>query len=127
MEGSAIAKTRELIRRDTTEILCQGGLPANAAAAWTKAWPRVTNAFKRDASAGTNFWRRGSELLTKLPVKPRRTPEQQVAADVILADCRQGRQAVLTRRAGTLYHDLTQKPFGIPRLGERAFGAARFD
>src|SRR5260221_3121647 len=102
MEGSAIAKTRELIRRDTTEILCQGGLPANAAAAWTKAWPRVTNAFKRDASAGTNFWRRGSELLTKLPVKPRRTPEQQVAVDGILAECRPARSAVLKPPAATI-------------------------
>src|SRR5258708_22563107 len=94
MEGSAIAKPRQFIRRDTNEILCRAGLPANAAAVWTKAWPRVTTAFKRDASAGTNFWRRGSELLTKLPVKPRRTPEQQVAGDVILPDCRRARYAL---------------------------------
>ena len=79
MEGSAIAKTREIIRRDTHEILRRAGLPANAALAWTKARPRVTNAFKRDTSAGTKFWRRGTELLAKLPEKPKRTPEQQVA------------------------------------------------
>jgi hypothetical protein len=44
MEGSAIAKTREITRRDTHEILRRAGLPANAAVAWTKARLRVTNA-----------------------------------------------------------------------------------
>src|SRR5260221_12978128 len=125
MEGSAIAKTRELIRRDTTEILCQGGLPANAAAAWTKAWPRVTNAFKRDASAGTNFWRRGSELLTKLPVKPRRTPEQQVAADVNIADCLLPREAFLTRDAETNYRKLTKNLLEVREVAELDFAAPK--
>ncbi|HKA77447.1 MAG TPA: enoyl-CoA hydratase/isomerase family protein [Pseudolabrys sp.] len=125
MEGSAIAKTRELIRRDTNEILYRAGLPANAAAAWTKAWPRVTTAFKRDASAGTNFWRRGSEFLAKLPVKPRRTPEQQVAVDVILADCRRAREAFLTRHAETIYRKLTKNLSEFRRVDELAFAAAK--
>jgi thioesterase DpgC len=125
MEGSAIARTKELIRRDKSEILRRAGLPANAAVAWTKAWPRVTNAFKRDTSAGTKFWRRGTELLAKLPVKPQRTPEQQVAADVILSDCRRAREEFLTRHAETVYRKLTKNLSEFRRVDELAFAAAK--
>jgi thioesterase DpgC len=125
MEGSAIAKTREIIRRDTHEILRRAGLPANDALAWTKARPRVTNAFKRDTSAGTKFWRRGAELLAKLPVKPKRTPEQQVAADVILSDCRRAREEFLTRHAETVYRKLTKNLSEFRRVDELAYAAAK--
>ncbi len=125
MEGSAIAKTREIIRRDTHEILRRAGLPANAAVAWTKARLRVTNAFKRDTSAGTKFWRRGTELLAKLPEKPKRTPEQQVAADVILSDCRRAREEFLTRHAETVYRKLTKNLSEFRRVDELAYAAAK--
>ena len=125
MEGSAIAKTKELLRRDTHEILRRAGLPANAAAAWTKLRPRVKNTFKRDASAGTNFWRRGTELLAKLPVKPKRTPEQQVAADVILSDCRRAREEFLTRHAETVYRKLTKNLSEFRRVDELSYAAAK--
>lgn len=125
MEGSAIAKTRKLIRRDTHEILRRAGLPENAGAAWTNARPRVTNAFKRDASAGTKFWRRGTELLAKLPVKPKRTPEQQVAADVILSDCRRAREEFLTRHGETIYRKLTKNLSEFRRVDELAYAAAK--
>ena len=36
-------------------------MPAKAAA-WVKAKPRVTGNFKRDATAGTKFWRGGADL-----------------------------------------------------------------
>ena len=67
MEGSGIAKP--LIRGDTNEIFRRAGLPASAAAAWVKARPRVKGALKRDSAAGTNFWRRGADLLEKLSEK----------------------------------------------------------
>jgi enoyl-CoA hydratase/carnithine racemase len=125
MEGSAIAKTRKLIRRDTHEILRRAGLSASVGAAWTKAQPRATNAFKRDASAVTKFWRRGTELLAKLPVKPNRTPEQQVAADVILSDCRRTREEFLTRHAETIYRKLTKNLSEFRRVDELAYAAAK--
>ena len=61
------------------------GLPEKAAAAWLKAQPRCHRKFKRDAAAGTTFWRAGADLLAKLPEKPKRTPEQQLAAERILS------------------------------------------
>ena len=125
MEGSAITRTKEVIRRDKNEILHRAGLPASAAAAWTKAWPRVTNAFKQDTSAGMKFWRRGTELLAKLPVKRKRTPKQQVAADVILSDCRRAREEFLARHAETIYRKLTKNLLEFRRVDELAYAAAK--
>ena len=80
MEGSGMARTADINRRDINEIFRRAGLPATAAAAWVKARPRVNGALKRDSAGGTKFWRRGAGLLEKLPKKPKRTPEQQMAA-----------------------------------------------
>ena len=41
--------------------------------------PRFTGNFKRDAAAGTKFWRKGADLLAALPEKPKRKPAQQAA------------------------------------------------
>jgi thioesterase DpgC len=75
--------------------------------------------------AGTKFWRRGTELLAKLPVKPKRTPEQQVAADVILSDCRRAREEFLTRHAETVYRKLTKNLSEFRRVDELAYAAAK--
>src|SRR5438132_13099352 len=98
MEGSSLAKARELVRRDATECLRRAGLPAKAAA-WVKTKPRVTGKFKRDTMAGTKFWRGGTDLLAKLPQKTARTPEQQDAVDLILSDCRRLPEDFLTQHA----------------------------
>src|SRR5579872_1609021 len=97
MEGSGITKSPA--RADTNEIFRRAGLPANSAAGWSKARPRLKGALKRDGAAGTKFWRHGTDLLEKLPKKPKRTPEQQLAADIILSDCRRMREEYLTRHA----------------------------
>ena len=123
MEGSGIAET--LIRRDNNEIFRRAGLPASAAAAWVKARPRVNGALKRDSAAGTKFWRRGAELLGKLPKKPKRTPEQQLAADIILSDCRRAREEFLTRHAETIYRKLTKNLSEFRRVDELAYAAAK--
>ena len=123
MEGSGIAKT--LIRRDNNEIFRRAGLPASAAAAWLKARPRVIGALKRDSAAGTKFWRRGADLLEKLPKKPKRTPEQQLAADIILSDCRRAREEFLTRHAEAIYRKLTKNLSEFRRVDELAYAAAK--
>jgi thioesterase DpgC len=123
MEGSGIAKS--LVRGDTNEIFRRAGLPASAAAAWVKARPRVNGALKRDSAAGTKFWRRGADLLEKLPKKPKRTAEQQVAADFILAACRNTREDFLKRHAETVYRKLTRNLSNFPRVDELAYDAAK--
>ena len=123
MEGSGSAKT--LLHRDTTEIFRRAGLPASAAVAWVKTRPRVNGALKRDSASGTKFWRRGADLLGKLPKKPKRTPDQQLAADTILSDCRRLREEFLTRHADAIYRKLTKNLSEFRRVDDLAYAAAK--
>ncbi len=103
----------------------RAGLPANAAAVWHKAGLRVTGNFKRDAAAGTKFWRDGAGLLARLPKKPVRTPEQQLAADVIQTSCRQAREDFLLRHAEAVYRKLTKNLGVFVGVDEIVYDAAR--
>ena len=97
-EGSSIEAIRRVIL----------GMPAcrqRGVALWIKAKPQFRGNFKRDAAAAHEFWRGGADLLAKLPKKPKRTPEQQLAADIILIDCRDAREQFLTAHAES---DLSQ-------------------
>ncbi len=125
MEGSGIVGTAEYNRRDTNEILRRAGLPANASTAWVKARPRVNGAFKRDSAAGTKFWQHGAGLLEKLPKKPKRTPEQQLAADILLSEGRRTREEYLIRHAEAIYRKLTKNLSEFRRVDELAYGAAK--
>jgi thioesterase DpgC len=125
MEGSSPAKTRERIRRDTAETLIGAGVPPRTAAAWIKAKPRVTGNFKRDAAAGTKFWRAGTDLLAKLPKKTRRTAEQKFAADLILSDCRRAREDFLTRHADAVYRKLTKNLGVFSRVDDLVYEAGK--
>jgi enoyl-CoA hydratase/carnithine racemase len=125
MEGSSLAKTRELIRRDTAEALIAAGVPPRTAAAWVKAKPRMTGNFKRDAAAGTKFWRAGNDLLAKLPKKTRRTAEQQHAAALIFSDCRRAREDFLTRHAEAVYRKLTKNLGVFMRVDDLVYEAGK--
>lgn len=124
MEGSSLANARELIRRDAAECLRRGGLPAKAAA-WVKAKPRVTGNFKRDATAGTKFWRGGADLLARLPKKTARTVDQQYAAELILSDCRRSREDFLSRHAETVYRKLTKNLGVFTRVDDLVYEAGK--
>jgi enoyl-CoA hydratase/carnithine racemase len=125
MEGSAIANLRERVRQDMNESLRRAGVPDKVAAAWTKTKPRFTGNFKRDAAAGTKFWRGGADLLAKLPRKPRRAPEQQKAADLVLSDCRLAREEFLNRHAEAVYRKLTKNLASFVRVDDLAYDAAK--
>jgi enoyl-CoA hydratase/carnithine racemase len=125
MEGSATAIPGERIRQDVKENLRRAGVPDKAAAAWTKAKPRFTGNFKRDAAAGTKFWRGGADLIGKLPQKPKRSAEQQSAASVILSTCRQAREDFLKRHAETVYRKLTKNLANLVRVDDLAYDAAK--
>jgi thioesterase DpgC len=85
----------------------------------------VNGALKRDSAAGTKFWHRGAGLLEKLPKKPKRTPEQQLAAEIILSDCRRTREEYLTRHAEAIYRKLTKNLSEFRRVDELAYAAAK--
>ena len=106
-------------------ILEHAGLPPRGVAMWLNAKPRFRDKFKRDAAAGTRFWRGGTNLLAKLPKKPLRTPEQQLAADVILFRCRDARERFLAAHAENVYRKLTNKLENFLRVDELAYEAAK--
>jgi (3,5-dihydroxyphenyl)acetyl-CoA 1,2-dioxygenase len=125
MEGAGVAKVRERIRQELNEYLRRAGLPANAAAAWTKARPRFAGSFKRDAANGSKFWRGGTELLAKLPKKPTRKLEQQLAAGLILLNCRHAREDFLKHHAEAVYRKLTKNLGEFVRVDDLAYDAAK--
>ena len=81
MEGSRTGRSTGVAHADPRAFFERAGLPINSAVAWQKSGFRVTGNFKRDAAAGTKYWRGGANLLAKLPNKPKRTAEQKIAAD----------------------------------------------
>ncbi len=125
MEGSAAAKAKELIRQDFDEFLRRAGLPAKNAAAWTKAKPRVSGNLKRDTATAAKFWRTGADLLAKLPKKPKRNVDQQMAADAILQACRASREEFLTRHADAIYRKLTKNLGNFRRVDDIVYDAAK--
>ena len=124
MEGSRTTKSGET-SRDTKEILRRAGLPEKVVAGWIKALPRVTGTLKRDTAAATKYWSLGDGLMAKLPKKARRTPEQQSAAEIILADCRRMREEFLTRHAESLYRKLTKNLSVFWRVDKLSYDAAK--
>jgi len=123
MEGSAGGDVVD--RGDPRVILERAGLPPRGVAMWLNAKPQFRDKYKRDAAAGTRFWRGGTNLLAKLPKKPLRTPEQQLAADIILFRCRDARERFLTAHAESVYRKLTNKLETFLRVDELAYEAAK--
>jgi thioesterase DpgC len=123
MEGPAGGKV--VNRSDPRVILEHAGLPPRGVVTWLNARPQFRGRFKRDAAAGTRFWRAGTNLLAKLPKKPLRTPEQQLAADIILRDCRDARERFLASHAESVYRKLTNKLEKFLQVDELAYEAAK--
>jgi thioesterase DpgC len=123
MEGSAGGNLVD--HGDPRVILEHAGLPPRGVAMWLNAKPQFRDRFKRDAAAGTRFWRGGTNLLAKLPKKPLRTPEQQRAADIILFNCRDARERFLAAHAESVYRKLTNKLEKFLRVDELAYEAAK--
>ena len=123
MEGSAGAKPVD--HGDPRVILEHAGLPHRGVLLWLNAAPQFRERFKRDAAAGTRFWRGGANLLAKLPKKPQRSGEQQIAADVILHLCREARERYLAAHAEGVYRKLTNKLEKFLRVDELVVEAAK--
>jgi len=119
------AKGHELIRQSHVEYLRKANLPPKAAAAWTKARPKIAGNFSRDAATAAKFWRGGTDLLAKLPKKAARTVEQQRAADLILHECRRTREDFLDRHADAVYRKLTKNLSDFKRVDDLCYDAAK--
>jgi thioesterase DpgC len=125
MEGSGAAKAEKFVRDLTKETLQRAGLPAKTCNAWLKAKPRITANYARDVATASKYWRLGADLLTKLPKKPKRTIEQQVAAESILFTGRETREIFLKRHAEAVYRKLTKNLAEFTRVDDLPYFAAK--
>jgi thioesterase DpgC len=125
MQGAGRGKGKVVDRADPKVIFGDAGLPPKAGDAWMKKWLRFGRNFKRDAAAATKYWRAGSEFLSKLPKKPKRTREQQLAADIIQLNCRNARERFLANHADAIYRKLTKNLDDFLRVDELAYDAAK--
>jgi thioesterase DpgC len=125
MEGSAADKSKTIAQADAGALFARAGLPAKPGAAWMKTPLRFGRDFKRDAVAAAKYWRTGADFLAKLPKKPKRTREQQSAADIVQAHCRAARERFLAQHAETVYRKLTKNLSAFVRVDELAYDAGK--
>jgi thioesterase DpgC len=127
MEVSAGARSGRAVGPEGVlkKYLGEAGLPAKTISSWMKAEPRFTGKFKRDAEAGEKFWRDSAALLGKLPVKPKRNPDEDVAARMILGHARDVRETFLTHHADTVYRKLTNDLGSFKRVDELCYAASK--
>lgn len=125
MEGSGIAPAKHFAEVNTRDLLDRAGVPLKDANAWSKTQLRLTGNFKRDCAAATKYWRKGAELIAKLPKKRARSGEQQTAASAILQETRRSREQFLARHADAVYRKLTKNLANFMRVDELCYDAAR--
>ena len=122
MLGSDKSKNVDLA--DAKFIFGNAGLPTKPGVVWMNTFLDFGRDFKRDAAAATKYWRAGSDFLSKLPRKPKRTVEQQLAADIIQLNCRSARERFLKNHADAIYRKLTKNLAAFKRVDELAYDAA---
>jgi thioesterase DpgC len=127
MEGSAHTKPIEGSGPDGVlkRHLAEAGLPAKQIGAWIKTKPAFGGQLKRDIADGQKYWRDAAALLTKLPKKPNRSPEQQLAVEGILQASRRSREDFLTRHADAIYRKLTANHGRFLRVDDLCYGASK--
>jgi enoyl-CoA hydratase/carnithine racemase len=125
MEGSSRGKATRVDHADPKVWFERAQLPVKSAVAWHKSGFRISGNFKRDIAAGGRYWRVGADLLSKLPNKSKRSPEQKLTAEVILSVCRRAREDFVQRHAGTIYRKLTKNLANFVRVDDLVYGAAR--
>jgi len=123
MEGRG--KKRPVDYTDPKVIFGNAGLPLKSGNVWMKTYLEFGRNFKRDAAVATKYWREGSEFITKLPPKPKRTREQKQAADIIQFSCRDTRERFLLKHADHVYRKLTKNLDNFLRVDDLAYEASK--
>jgi (3,5-dihydroxyphenyl)acetyl-CoA 1,2-dioxygenase len=99
-------------------------IAADAVASWSNKRPELTGQFQHDADAHSKFWLKGYDLLAALPEKPKRNPEQSRAAETILRNGRENREAFMGRHADAVYRALTKDMSAFLRAEDLVYQAA---
>jgi len=106
------------------DALHTAGLDASAIADWRATMQPATADYHSDCRRYSAFWRRSSDLLHRLPRKPKRSDAEAAAAAAILAATREHRERFLAAHAATLYDTLTRDRARLIRLETLVFEAA---
>jgi enoyl-CoA hydratase/carnithine racemase len=122
MVGSGKRKVVDLA--DAKFIFGKAGLPSKPGVVWMNTFLHFGRDFKRDAATASKYWRAGLDFLSKLPRKPKRTVEQQLAADIIQLNCRSARERFLKNHADAIYRKLTKNLAAFKRVDELSYNAA---
>jgi thioesterase DpgC len=126
MEATGGEKRKPIDHADPKVIFGNAALSPKAGAAWMKTHLDFGRNFKRDAAAATKYWRAGADFLSKLPAKPKRTREQQLAADIIQFNCRNSREKFLANHVEAIYRKLTKNLSNYVRVDDLPYDAAKF-
>jgi (3,5-dihydroxyphenyl)acetyl-CoA 1,2-dioxygenase len=102
----------------------RAGLPSQAVADWLASVPNLSDDYELDAAASSRFWLGGTELLAKLPPKPKRGPAEVAAADAVMAATRDFRDRFLARHVEAVYRGLTRDYGAFVRVEQLAYDAA---
>ena len=76
---------------------------------WARTAPARTTELATDKAGFGHFWQRSTELLARLPAKPKRNADEAAAAAEILALARESRTKFLRAHARGVYDALTAK------------------
>ncbi len=87
----------------------QAGFPADEVQAWSGSCPVQITDFATDRERFAAFWRTTHTLLERLPVRAKRNPAEQVAAEQLLAAARDARERFLGAYATEIYAALTRQ------------------
>jgi enoyl-CoA hydratase/carnithine racemase len=123
MEGRG--KKKPVDHADPKVIFGNAGLPPKTGNVWMKTYLEFGQNFKRDAAVAAKYWREGSEILSKLPPKPKRAREQKLAADIIQFSCRDTRERFLLKHADHVYRKLTKNLDIFLRVDDLAYEASK--
>ncbi len=110
---------------DPKLIFGRAGLAPKAGDVWMQTRLNFGRNFKRDTAVAAKYWRVGNDFLAKLPKKPKRTREQQLAADIIQLNCRNSREEFLVNHVETIYRKLTKNISSFVRVEDLSYDAAK--
>jgi thioesterase DpgC len=117
-----------MIARNTesaaAECLAAAGLPGNEVSSWLVEKPDETTDFSADRKRFSDYWMRSTQLLGRLPQKPRRSEREQVAAGLLQDTSRDARVRFLRRHGDAVYDALTATRSRFARVEELVVRAA---
>jgi len=110
------------MRKDTGKAASTG--IGEVARSWSQTSPALTGELERDLHACTAFWRAGAELRGKLPPRPLRSAEEELAAKSIFEAERRLRERFLSRHVEGVYRRLTSDLQSFIRADDLVYAAA---